>query len=160
MTKPFLFLDQDGVLADFDKSVNEHNSLKHPSTFKLGVGSYKNLELMDENIPKYLKELSNKYDIYVATKIPHDNPFSAYEKIEWIKAHIPMLQKKVIITPNKGLLGDETSVLVDDRPNKASIDCFKGDLVYFGNDLHNQAVYNTTDWAQLFVFLMDLKKLG
>ena len=158
MTKPFLFLDQDGVLADFDKSMSGHKSLNHPSTFKLGVGSYRQLPLMDENIPKYLHELAKNYTIYVATKIPHENPFSAYEKIEWIKEHIPMLEKNIIITPNKGLLGDSSSFLVDDRPHKASIDQFKGNYIYFGDQKHNQSIYNTTDWAQLFVFLMDYKQ--
>lgn len=53
------------------------------------------------------------------------------EKAQWVAEHLPELAERVIVTPDKGLLGDEYDYLVDDRPHKANCEGFRGQLVHF-----------------------------
>jgi hypothetical protein len=134
-----VFVDMDGVLADFGKA---RDASGLPSEeFKLLPGSYLTLEPIEGAIAAVRQLIATGFDVWIATKIPHDNPYAAAEKLFWIKRHLPELYKSVIITPNKGTLGTSRDFLIDDRPHKAHIDEFAGLLITFGP--HNE--YHTWD---------------
>lgn len=124
------FCDLDGVGANFAKLRDEMGLTS--KEFKVIPGVYRKLEPYP-GFANYLETLiSWGFDVWIATKIPDENPHAATEKLLWINEHVPFLQKSVIITPNKGTLGDEEDFLLDDRPHKAHCDEFKGQLLTYG----------------------------
>lgn len=143
------FIDMDGVIANFAKA--RDNSGLSSEVFKLLPGSYLNLEPYPEAILAVRELIANGFDCWIATKIPHDNPYAAAEKLFWIKKHLPELFKSVIITPNKGTLGTPRDFLIDDRPHKAHIEEFAGTLLTFG---HRNQYQN---WSQVMEFMRKRK---
>ena len=125
-----IFIDLDGVVADFDKAC----AGKDPVIFKMLKDTYVNLEPIEGAINAVRTLISSGYDVWFATKIPSYNTSAAAEKLFWVSARIPEMVVKTIITPNKGLLvGD---YLIDDRPHKAHCEDFKGTLIHFGSVLY------------------------
>lgn len=127
-----IYIDMDGVVADFEKAAGLHGM--DPKEFKMLPGAYRHLEWMPgaEDALQYL--LDNGANVWIATKIPHENPFSATEKLQWWQDRRPEMLKRVIITPDKGTLGNEHDMLVDDRPHKAHCEHFLGTFIHFGSD--------------------------
>jgi len=70
-------------------------------------------------------------EVWVATKPPTGIPFAYADKAAWVLQHLPELKRRIIITHDKGLLGDERDFLIDDRPHKANCEKFKGTLIRF-----------------------------
>lgn len=149
----------DGVIVDFEKLGRKLNL--PPSELKLKMGTYRHLDFMDDalfHIDKVInfveKDVGGR--VMIATKIPHDNSLSATEKLEWVKQYLPRLHKKVIITPDKGNLGDERDVLVDDRPHKANVEGFKGFLFVYGNTnqpSRTDRIHTVKNWNDLYLSL-------
>jgi 5'-nucleotidase len=126
-----IFLDQDGPLADFGRAA-ELAGLS-PQDAKMLPGFYRNLPPTPGALAA-VKELHTwpGVQVFVATKIPDRNPLAATEKIQWLHEHIPDLEERIIITPNKGCLGKPGDVLVDDRKHKADAAYFPGLFIHFG----------------------------
>lgn len=124
------FIDMDGVIVDFEggRSLSTHPA----GIFKLLPGSYRDLKPIPGAIERITELINIGWDVWIATKIPTDNPYAAAEKLFWIAEYMPWFKASVIITPNKGCLGDEFDVLIDDRPHKAMCREFKGYLLTFG----------------------------
>ena len=126
------FCDMDGVIADF-ASARDATGLDSME-FKLLPGVYRNLNPYPGAIDNLRKLIDAGWDVWIATKIPNDNPGAATEKLLWIAEHAPFLRKSVIITPNKGTLGTKLDFLIDDRPHKAHCEDFQGKFFRFGFD--------------------------
>jgi 5'(3')-deoxyribonucleotidase len=139
MSRRRIFLDQDGPLANFDGYMKKHN-LKGDQ-IKVMEGAYLNLEPTVGAI-EGVKSLNGmgKFDLWIATKPPVGIPFACADKVSWILKHFPDLKRKIIITHDKGLLGDYRDFLVDDRPHKANCESFAGTLIPFKDGM---------DWPQL-----------
>lgn len=139
-----IYIDMDGVLADFEKAAALYGM--DPKKFKLMPGAYRHLDWMpgaEEALDHLLEQGAN---VWIATKIPHANPLAATEKLQWWNDRRPSMMKNVIITPDKGTLGNEYDVLIDDRPHKAHCEHFPGMLVHFGSD-------DFPDWAAVMASL-------
>lgn len=139
------FIDLDGVTADFATARDESGLTS--DVFKLLPGSYLNLKPYPEAIAGIRQLVARGFDCWIATKIPHDNPYAAAEKLFWVKQYLPELFKSVIITPNKGTLGTQRDFLIDDRPHKAHIDEFAGTLLTYGHKNEFQS------WEQVMEFM-------
>lgn len=134
-----VYLDQDGVLADFEAAARLAG-LK-PVEAKMTPGFYLDLPLLPGARAAVQELLSLEHvQLFVATKIPDRNPLAATEKIQWLHKHLPELEERIIITPNKACIGNAGDFLVDDRPHKADAWCFRGTLVQFGG-------IDFPDWA-------------
>lgn len=108
--KKIVFVDMDGVLADFNGSLAIFS--KDPiEMYKEGF--FRNLEVMPgakEGIKALLK--NKNLDVYIATKHLTKTDYCASEKVGWVREHFPMLVKKMFMVTNKDLLlGD---YLIDD----------------------------------------------
>lgn len=145
---PSLFLDADGVLFDFEGAAREAGLL--PSQAKDKPGFFRGLKLLP-GAKEAVRELVSIEGllVFVATKIPDENPLAATEKLQSFREHLPELQERIIITPNKGLLGTVEDILVDDRPHKANASYFRGALVHFGSK-------GLEGWAQVLPVLREL----
>lgn len=145
MKKKILYLDMDGVLADFDKGVGRHNFKKDPPEMFV-KGFFRKLELMPgaKNAVNTLLKYK-KLDIYILTKPTTKNLNCATEKFQWIEEHFPQLLKKIFIACDKGHF--RGNFLIDDDA-EAWEDKFKGTFLHFDK-------YNSEEcWAKM------LKRLG
>lgn len=135
----YIFLDQDGPLADFESGMRQVGLPAQEA--KLLPGFYSQLPLTPGAAQAVAELCAWKHvHVFVATKIPDRNPLAASEKIHWLHAHLPQLEERIIITPNKAVLGGPKRYLVDDRHHKADVAFFDGHFVHFGSQ-------NYPDWA-------------
>lgn len=135
-----VFVDMDGVIANFADFRNR--SGLHSDEVKKLPGTYLKLDPFPEGITAVKLLLSTGYDVFIATKPPTGIAFAYADKAEWIFRHLPELKRKLIITSDKGLLGDEGDFLIDDRPGKANCDQFKGTFIPFINGITWAEVIN------------------
>ena len=122
--KKIVYVDMDGVIADFAKAAKQGGYTHRPD---LKV-NYRTLDLIP-GAQEALMRLNNDFDIFIATTPPWSRPDAWAHKREWIEEHFPWLKKKMILTHRKDLLiGD---ILIDDTRWRGQPD-FKGSWLWFG----------------------------
>ncbi len=129
-----IFVDMDGVIVDFDRLVEE-TGLSGPVLKKV-KGAYRCMKPIPGAIEAVRELIEMGYEVWIATKPPTGIAHAYSEKVEWIMEHLPELKRHIIITHDKGLLGDEGDFLCDDRPHKANCQEFKGVLLPFVDGFH------------------------
>jgi 5'-nucleotidase len=130
-----VFIDMDGVIVNFDGFMASRKL--SAEQVKVTQGAYLDMDPMPGAIEGVRKIIAMGFDVFVATKPPTGVAHAYAAKAQWIFDHLPELSRKVIITSDKGLLGDELDFLIDDRIHKANCDQFKGTLY---------EVTKTMDW--------------
>ena len=132
--KKILYIDMDNVLVDFP-SAFKHLDNSTKEKFKNNMDDVPNIfskmEPIEGAIDAYNK-LCKKYDTYVLSTAPWNNPSSWSDKLEWVKKYLgEKSKKKLILSHHKHLnMGD---FLIDDRPNNGAKN-FKGEWLHFGKD--------------------------
>lgn len=124
-----IFIDMDGVLADFDRLKTELGVTG--DDMKRMPGAYSRLQPIPGAIEGVRSLIGMGFECWVATKPPTGIPAAYADKAEWVLRHLPELKRRIIITHDKGLLGDENDYLIDDRPHKANCATFRGSLLHF-----------------------------
>jgi hypothetical protein len=124
----------DGPLVDFD-AYKKKLGLTGDQVKEL-PGAYLDMPPTRGGLEAVKSLIGMGYDVWVATKPPTGLAFAYADKAAWIFRHLPELKRKIIITHDKGLLGDSGDMLIDDRPDKANCVEFKGQLIVFrpGNE--------------------------
>ena len=129
-----LFIDMDGVLADFMGAV-----ITHPD-----YGNGKDLDELDvfENlnpIPKSIESVnkiidSGKYDVFILSTAPWGNPKAWMDKRLWIEKYLPKLKKRLILSHYKDLCcSSEEDIIIDDRKVNG-VERWGGVHLHFGPD--------------------------
>ena len=136
-----IFVDLDDVMCNFSKAYLEKKSPEcyYPQS---DYGFFRNLEPIEDSIESY-KILENHYDVWILTAPSIHNPLCYSEKREWVEKHLGFETcKKLIISPNKGLLKGD--YLIDDNIHEG----FEGELLHFG--------YNKKfpDWKSILNYLL------
>lgn len=127
-----VFIDMDGVIVDFDEL---KAALKVTGDeLKIMPYAFFNMQPLPGAITGVLSLIAEGYDVFIATKPPTGISWAYADKVSWILRYLPELKRKIILTHDKGLLGDEGDVLIDDRPQKANCEQFKGCLITFTNE--------------------------
>lgn len=125
-----VFIDMDGVLADFErlKEVLGVDS----DMLKRMPGAYLRLEPIPGAIEAVHSLIGMGFECWIATKPPTGIAHAYADKAAWALRYLPELKRRIILTHDKGLLGDEQDFLIDDRPHKANCERFRGTLIHFG----------------------------
>lgn len=128
--KPIVYVDLDGVVADFDKAfpaVAESVWVEGQEK-KVPEGFFANLEVM-EGAVEALYELSVYYDVHFLSTPQWHNPSCWSEKRLWVEAvYGELMYKKLTLTHHKGLLKGE--FLIDDNTHEG----FEGEHIHFGTE--------------------------
>ncbi|MBT4130645.1 MAG: hypothetical protein HOD58_06630 [Gammaproteobacteria bacterium] len=129
-----VFIDMDGVIVDFDKYKREHAVEGERLVKQQGI--YLKMEPIPGALEAVRSVISMGYDVWIATKPPTGMAGAYADKAEWIFRTLPELKRKIIITHDKGLLGDSGDYLLDDRPHAANCEQFKVWLMRFIDGFH------------------------
>lgn len=115
--KKIIYIDLDNTLADYLGLCRERGI--EPAEGKHTIGFFRDLKPMQGAIEAY-NLLAKHFDLYILSTAPWSNPHSLYEKIEWVKEHIPSAYKNVIFSHHKELnLG---AYLIDDSEKNGAKD--------------------------------------
>jgi 5'(3')-deoxyribonucleotidase len=147
--KKIVYLDMDGVIADFWGGVGRPNPEWNPPEMYV-KGFFRKLEVMPGAKKAVAELLANpNLDVYIASKPDSKNLDSATEKFEWIREHFPALLKKIFLTCDKGHLNGH--YLIDDNIEEWGPK-FKGTFLHF--DEHNPI----ESWHKILLKLNCLEK--
>jgi 5'(3')-deoxyribonucleotidase len=89
--------------------------------------------------------LAGRFDTYVLSTAPWENPSAWSDKLLWVKRHLgAAARKRLILTHHKELnLGD---FLIDDR-TKNGVERFRGEHIHFGTE-------RFPDWETVLAYLL------
>ena len=158
LKKKVLYIDMDGVVADFWKAIQINQpKIDDKKYFPVYADQEKEVDAICERNPhifKYLspiegaieatKPLFEKFDVYFLSTPMWDVPESYTDKRLWLEKHYGNLAKKRLILTNRKDL-DIGDILVDDRLKNGAKD-FKGIHVHFGTK-------EFPDWESVVNFL-------
>ena len=146
MAKKILYIDLDGVIADFDKAIDAISpGINSPESYadvdaraqrvtEICMAYPEIFQELDpvEGAVDIIKEMFNHFDIYFLSAPMWHVPLSFAGKRIWIETHFgEMAKRRLILTHRKDLaMGD---ILIDDRLVNGAKD-FKGIFIHFGSD--------------------------
>ncbi|MET0066545.1 MAG: AIR synthase related protein [Candidatus Thiodiazotropha sp.] len=134
-----IFIDMDGVLVDFDLYKRDYNL--SGSEVKKKEKAYFEMKPIDGSLEAVHQLIEMGYEVWIASKPPTGVPYAYADKVAWILKYLPELERRIVLSHDKGFLGDENDYLCDDRPHKANCEEFRGKLVRFVNGFHwNEAL--------------------
>ena len=131
--KKTLYIDMDNVLVDFQSGI-DRLSLQFQTEFENRLDEVPGIFGLMKPIPGAIeayKQLSLKFDTYILSTAPWENPLAWNDKLIWVKKNLgDIAYKRLILSHHKNLLRGD--FLVDDRPNNGAAE-FEGKWIHFGN---------------------------
>lgn len=147
--RKILFIDLDGVVADFVSAMNTHPLIEDirytqdPDTIPGIFRHLKPINAAIKSVKKLLK--SPKYDVYFLSTAPWNNPSAWTDKRIWLEEQFgDKISRKLILTHRKDLVKGD--ILIDDRPNNGAKD-FEGKWIHFGSE-------DFPDWSSVLKYLV------
>ncbi|HWX78098.1 MAG TPA: hypothetical protein VNY32_11495 [Candidatus Acidoferrales bacterium] len=145
--RKILYCDLDGVLVDFESAL-PFFSAEIVKTFDGRLdeipGIFSKMGPLAGAIEAF-ETLSQRFDTYVLSTAPWNNPSAWSDKLEWVKAHLGnTAYKRLILTHHKNL--NKGDFLVDDRQKNGASE-FAGELILFGSS-------QFPDWNTVTNFLL------
>ncbi|WP_457561940.1 5' nucleotidase, NT5C type [Caminibacter pacificus] len=132
--KKILYIDMDNVLVDFPSAfeyLNENILKKYEGRLDEIPGIFALMKPVEGAVEAF-KKLSQKYDTYILSTSPWNNPIAWSDKLEWVKKYLgDMAYKRLILTHHKNL--NKGDYLIDDRTKNGAGE-FEGELILFGSD--------------------------
>ena len=141
----------DNVLVDFE-SAFPHISEEKMTEYEGHLDEVPEIFSLMEPMPGAIdafSELAKKFETYILSTSPWENPSAWSDKLIWVKKHLGShAYKRLIISHHKNLnIGD---YLIDDRL-KNGANKFQGELIHFGSD-------KFPDWDAVVVYLSEKDK--
>ena len=127
----YIFLDMDDVVADYSGQC-------HLESVALDDGRllkrfFARLQPLGNSLAHVLA-LEHKIQgaVYFLSSPPVERPAAWAEKAWWIQEHLPSLgSERLMLTKNKGLVGGINDLIVDDHPDWAGVENFRGRVIQF-----------------------------
>ena len=137
----------DDVLVDFSSADSQlsNDVLEKYAGDKDNIpGIFSLMQPLEGAIEAY-EQLSQKYDTYILTSAPWDNPSAWSDKLIWVKKYLgEQAHKRLILSHNKNLnMGD---YLIDDRLKNGVLE-FEGEHIHFGKE-------KFPDWQSVLNYLL------
>lgn len=133
MSKKRLYFDMDGVLVDFDSGVAKLSE-ETKEKYKGRIDEVPGIFSLMEPIPGAIEAvhlLAKRYDVFILSTSPWNNPTAASDKIEWVKKYMDdVFHKRIIITHHKDLC--QGDYLIDDRGKNGAGE-FSGEWIHLGS---------------------------
>jgi 5'-nucleotidase len=132
--RKIVYVDMDGVLVDFKTGIEKlsHADLDiYKGRYDEAPHIFSKMEPKENAIECYIK-LCSKYDTYILSTSPWENPTALNDKLDWVKKYLGNhAYKRLILSHNKHL--NYGHYLIDDR-EKNGADKFLGELILFGGE--------------------------
>jgi 5'-nucleotidase len=123
-----IFIDMDGVLANFDKAKRSHPDFEKKGFRPDLTLDFSKFEPMPGALEAVRDLIEMGHDLFIATTPPWNHPDAWGQKRYWVEENLPKLKRKMFLTHRKDLLiGD---VLIDDSTYRGQRD-FKGTFIHF-----------------------------
>lgn len=136
--KKVVYVDMDNVLVNFQSGIDslpENIKAEYVGRYDEVEGIFGLMTPMEGAVEAVLK-LCQKYEVYILSTAPWNNPSAWSDKLLWIQKYFGKgeespLYKRVILSHNKNMnIGD---YLIDDRIKNGAGE-FKGELILFGSE--------------------------
>lgn len=147
--KLILYIDMDNVLVDFKTGMarlTEEEKIKYEGRYDETPDIFSKMLPMEGAVESF-KLLSEKYDTYILSTSPWENPSAWSDKLKWVKKYLGSnAYKRLILTHHKNL--NKGDFLIDDRTKNGAGE-FEGELILFGSDEY-------PDWRSIVEYLLDI----
>ncbi len=147
-TKRVLYIDMDNVLVDFSsgiKRMDKKDIRKYEEDLDDAPGIFALMDPLVGAIEGY-KKLAEKFDTYVLSTAPWNNPSAWSDKVQWVKKYLgDVAYKRLTITHHKNL--NTGNYLIDDREKNGAIN-FSAELILFGSN-------QFPNWASVTQYLLN-----
>lgn len=147
--KQILYIDMDNVLVDFKTGIarlTEEEKIEYEGRYDETPDIFSKMLPMEGAVESF-KLLSEKYDTYILSTSPWENPSAWSDKLKWVKKHLGNnAYKRLILTHHKNL--NKGDFLIDDR-TKNGAEEFEGELILFGSDEY-------PDWRSIVEYLLNI----
>ena len=147
----------DNVLVDFQSGLDQVPEEEKAKYADDGTGRphyddipelFSKMSIMD-GAYEAVEALTEKYDCYILTTSPWNNPTALQDKLDWIKRNFgKVFYKRVIFTHHKNLCLQPGSYLIDDRTAHGA-DEFGDHHIQFGTE-------KFPDWKAVTEYLLNI----
>lgn len=131
--KKILFIDMDNVLVDFQSGLNKVDEATKQQ-YEGHLDDIPGIFALMEPMPGAIEgahRLAERYDCYILSTAPWENPSAWSDKLLWVKKYLgELFYKRLIISHHKNLCHGD--YLIDDR-GKNGIREFEGEWIQFGS---------------------------
>ncbi|MFI3268162.1 MAG: hypothetical protein R3Y51_05540 [Rikenellaceae bacterium] len=146
--KKILYVDMDGVLVDFKSAqdaLDEAVRKEYEGRLDDVPHLFSKMLPMPNALDSY-RYLATKFDTYILSTSPWNNPTASDDKKAWVKRYLgDVAYKRLILTHHKNL--NKGDYLIDDRTLKG-VSEFDGEHIHFGTE-------RFPDWASVVEYLED-----
>ena len=136
MKKKIVYFDMDNALVNFQSAIDQlPTQVKESYNGELDnvPGIFSKMKPINEMVHLFNQMAADeRYDVYILSTSPWDNPTAASDKVAWVKKYLPLYgYKRLILSHNKHLnIGD---YLIDDRTANGAGE-FGGELIQYGTE--------------------------
>ena len=148
MSKKIIYIDMDNVLVDFSSGISQltqEEAIEYHGKYDEVPHIFQTMIPIVGAVDAFNK-LSQKYDVYILSTAPWDNPQSWMDKRLWVEKYLgENAYKRLILSHHKNLMiGD---YLIDDRTKNGAGE-FNGEHLHIWTDERFQS------WGDVLEYLL------